>query len=148
MLEPYERLFEYPWVELLGVRLGGQDVAAVNTLANHFSEAEGVMRRKLCPEKGQRAIAEALGEAIVASAKTTPTTIPLRDRLYNATGSIPLGLKLAALLTIGGWNVARLLVGEVARGSCGPSDQAAPSGFPNQRGSSGPPGRRQRRWSG
>lgn len=109
MLEPYERLLKYPWVELLGVRLGGQDVAAVNTLADHFSEAEGVLRRKLYPEKGQRAIAQALDDAIAASAKTTSTNVRLRDRFYNATGSIPLGLKLAALMTIGGWNVARLL---------------------------------------
>lgn len=47
MHDSYGQLLGLPWTELLGVRMGGQDVAAVELLGDHFAEAERVLRGKL-----------------------------------------------------------------------------------------------------
>lgn len=109
MHDNYGRLLALSWVQLLGIRLGGQDVGAVKQLGDHFAEAEQVLRGKLYTRKGQAAIAKALDEVLTPAQNITQPKIPLHVRLYNTFGSIPLDLKLAVLLALGGWRVAALV---------------------------------------
>jgi hypothetical protein len=107
-LAMYERLFRQSWVELLPARASGADIDALRRVGDQFAAAEEALRVRLYSGKGQAALAKAIAEDIGRLA--LPAEVTRRDRYRNASGSIPLGVKLGALLVLGAWRSYALVM--------------------------------------